>query len=37
MSPSALRAIEVRHLKEAFRAIRDAQDALALKFRTDRF
>jgi CBS domain-containing protein len=34
---SDLRAIEVRHLKEAFRAIRDAQEALALKYRTDRF
>jgi hypothetical protein len=29
--------VEVRHLKEAFRAVREAQDALALRFRTDRF
>ena len=35
VSDSDLRAIEVRHLKEAFRAIRDAQEALALKYRTD--
>lgn len=32
-----LRAVDVRHLKEAFRAVRDAQDAVALRFRTDRF
>jgi CBS domain-containing protein len=32
-----LRAVDVRHLKEAFRAIRDAQAALALRYRTDRF
>ena len=37
VSASELRTIEVRHLKEAFRAIRDAQEALALKYRTDRF
>lgn len=37
LSASALRGVEVRHLKEAFRAIRDAQDALAMRFRTDRF
>ena len=37
VSHTDLRAIEVRHLKEAFRAIRDAQEALALKYRTDRF
>jgi CBS domain-containing protein len=34
---SDLRGLEVRHLKESFRAVRDAQDALALRFRTDRF
>ena len=34
---SDLRAIEIRHLKEAFRAVRDAQEGLALKYRTDRF
>lgn len=32
-----LRGLEKRHLKEAFRAIRDAQEALALRYRTDRF
>lgn len=32
-----LRSVEVRHLKEAFRAVRDAQRALALRFRTDRY
>ena len=37
LSDADLRAGEVRHLKEAFRAIRDAQEALALKYRTDRF
>ena len=31
VSHRELRAIEVRHLKDAFRAIRDAQEALALK------
>jgi CBS domain-containing protein len=34
---SELHATERRHLKEAFRAIRDAQEALALRYRTDRF
>ena len=37
LSDTDLRAGETRHLKEAFRAIRDAQEALALKYRTDRF
>ncbi len=37
ISVADLRGVEVRHLKEAFRAVRDAQDALALRFRTDRF
>lgn len=33
----ALRTVDVRHLKEAFRAVREAQEALALRYRTDRF
>jgi CBS domain-containing protein len=37
LSDADLRVVEVRHLKDAFRAIRDAQEALALKYRTDRF